>query len=73
IAGGAIAGILIAFMAGIMGDVTQRLTEWSAANNPFFEGPYADGLSLIPFTGLAVLLYLVGREVVFAPKSDARR
>jgi len=73
IAGGAIAGILIAFMAGIMGDVTQRLTEWSAANNPFFEGPYADGLSLIPFTGLAVLLYLVGREVVFAPTSDARR
>ncbi|MGE3706036.1 MAG: OPT family oligopeptide transporter [Vicinamibacterales bacterium] len=73
IAGGAIAGILIAFMAGIMGDVTQRLTEWSAANNPFFEGPYADGLSLIPFTGLAVLLYLVGREVVFAPKSDGRR
>ena len=49
IAGGAIAGILIAFMAGIMGDFTQRLTEWSAANNPFFEGPRADLLSLIPF------------------------
>jgi putative OPT family oligopeptide transporter len=72
IAGGAIAGILIAFMAGIMGDFTQRLTEWSAANNPFFAGPSADLLSLLPFTGLIVLLYLVGREVVFAPKSHAK-
>lgn len=67
IAGGAIAGILIAFMAGILGDVTQRLTEWSAAHNPFFEGPYADVLALLPFVGLIVLLYLVGREKLFAP------
>lgn len=70
IAGGAIAGILIAFMAGIMGDFTQRLAEWSAANNPFFEGPHADLLSLIPFAGLILLLVLVGREVLFAPKTD---
>jgi len=70
IAGGAIAGILIAFMAGIMGDFTQRLTEWSAANNPFFEGPRADLLSLIPFAALIGLLYLVGREALFAPKGD---
>jgi hypothetical protein len=68
IAGGAIAGILIAFMAGIMGDVTARLTAWSAANNPFFQGPSADLLSLIPYGLLIGLLYLVGREVVFAPK-----
>lgn len=68
IAGGAIAGILIAFMAGILGDVTQRLTEWSAAHNPFFEGPYANGLALLPFGGLVLLLYLVGREKVFAPR-----
>ena len=71
IAGGAIAGILIAFMAGIMGDLTQRLTEWSSANNPFFEGPRADLLSLIPFVVLIGLLYLVGREVIFAPKPEA--
>ncbi len=70
IAGGAIAGILIAFMAGIMGDFTQRLTEWSAANNPFFEGPRADLLSLIPFAALIGLLYLVGREALFTPKGD---
>lgn len=62
IAGGAIAGILIAFMAGILGDVTQRLTEWSTANNPFFAGPYADVLALIPFAGLIVTLVFVSRK-----------
>ncbi len=70
IAGGAIAGILIAFMAGILGDVTQRLTEWSSRNNPFFEGPNADLLSLIPFAALIGLLYLVGRDALFAPKPE---
>ncbi len=68
IAGGAIAGILIAFMAGVLGDMTQRLTEWSSANNPFFEGPNADLLSTLPFAGLVILLLLVGREKIFAPK-----
>jgi hypothetical protein len=53
-----------------MGDFTQRLTEWSAANNPFFEGPRADLLALIPFVLLIGLLYLVGREALFAPKSE---
>ena len=71
IAGGAIAGILIAFMAGILGSFTQRLTEWSSAHNPFFEGANANLLSLIPFAGLIVLLYLVGREALFAPKSHS--
>ena len=42
IAGGAIAGILIAFMAGVTADFTDRITRWSTANNPFFEGPRAD-------------------------------
>jgi putative OPT family oligopeptide transporter len=68
IAGGAIAGILIAFMAGLLGDFTQRFTEWSGANNPFFEGPYANALALLPFAGLIALLYLVGREKLFAPR-----
>lgn len=68
IAGGAIAGILIAFMAGILGDLTQRLTDWSTAHNPFFDGPYADVLALIPFAGLIVLLFLVSREKLFAPR-----
>ena len=38
IAGGAIAGIIIAFMAGVLADVTDRMTEWSRANNPFYGG-----------------------------------
>jgi hypothetical protein len=67
IAGGAIAGILIAFMAGLMADVTDLITTWSTANNPFFEGPNADLLSMLPFLGLVVLLYLVSREVIFRP------
>ena len=70
IAGGAIAGILIAFMAGVMADFTERFTRWSAANNPFFDGPRADLLSLIPFALLIGLLYLVGREALFAPKAE---
>jgi hypothetical protein len=69
IAGGAIAGILIAFMAGVLADATQRITDWSKANNPFFDGPYASLLSLIPFVLLALTLYLTGREVLFARRS----
>ena len=68
IAGGAIAGIVIAFMAGIMGDFTERITTWSTLNNPFFAGPRSDLLSMIPFVLLIVLLYLVGREAVLRPK-----
>ena len=41
IAGGAIAGILIAFLAGVLGDFDAALQRWAAANNPFYAGPYA--------------------------------
>ena len=44
---------------------------WSSANNPFFEGPSADLLSLIPFALLVGLLYLVGREMIFRPRIEA--
>lgn len=71
IAGGAIAGIIIAFMAGVLNDVTNRITAWSTANNPFFNGPYADLLSMIPFVLLTALLYLVGRGVLLAGRSTA--
>ncbi|MFL6231433.1 MAG: OPT family oligopeptide transporter [Pyrinomonadaceae bacterium] len=66
IAGGAIAGILIAFMAGVLTNVDKNLTDWAKANNPFFEGGNSDLLSLIPFIILTVLLYLVGREALLA-------
>jgi putative OPT family oligopeptide transporter len=68
IAGGAIAGIVIAFLAGVMDDVDATLTRWSTANNPFFAGPDADLLSMIPFVLITVALYLVGREKLLAGK-----
>ena len=72
IAGGAIAGILIAFMAGAMADATDRITQWSTLHNPFFEGARADLWSLLPFTILVALLYLVGREVLLRPAGGHR-
>jgi len=72
IAGGAIAGIVIAFMAGVLGGVDQKLTDWATARNPFFAGPNADGLALIPFALLAAFLYVVGRRVISAPASPSR-
>lgn len=62
IAGGAIAGIVIAFMAGVLDKADRAITEWSAAHNPFFEGARADLLALIPFALLALLLFWVGRK-----------
>jgi len=67
IAGGAIAGIIIAFIAGVFDTVDASLTRWSLENNPFFNGPYADVLALIPFVLLTGFLLLVGREKLLAP------
>ena len=61
IAGGAIAGIGIAFMAGALTGFNQSVTDWMTAHNPFFDGPYADLLALIPFACLLAGLYLSGR------------
>ena len=60
IAGGAIAGMVIAFVAGVLTKTDTRLTEWASAHNPLFAGPNADWLALLPFSLLVVLLYLVG-------------
>jgi putative OPT family oligopeptide transporter len=63
IAGGAIAGIVIAFLAGVKDGVYDKaITDWSVAHNPFFEGPHSDPLSLIPFAILAIILWVVGRQ-----------
>lgn len=69
IAGGALAGILIAFMAGVpaLALMSRGVEEWSSANNPFYHGANADLLAMIPFTILVVLLYLVGRDRLLAP------
>ncbi len=68
IAGGAIAGIIIAFLAGVLDQFDSALQKWSTANNPFFEGPNADALSMIPFVAICAFLYFVGREKLLTPK-----
>ncbi|MDP9186075.1 MAG: hypothetical protein M3O72_01785, partial [Verrucomicrobiota bacterium] len=75
IAGGALAGIVIAFMAGVpsLANVSKRLEEWSTANNPFFSSVNADLLALIPFIVLCVLLYLVGRDVLMKARPQTAR
>jgi uncharacterized oligopeptide transporter (OPT) family protein len=64
IAGGAIAGIIIAFLAGVTVDTNRRIEEWAATQNPFFSGVNADLLSVLPFIILCGILYLTGREVI---------
>jgi putative OPT family oligopeptide transporter len=62
IAGGAIAGILIAFTAGVLSNFDKSITDWATLHNPFFAGGWSDFLSLIPFAALVYALYLVGKE-----------
>jgi hypothetical protein len=71
IAGGTLAGVVFAFMNIPLKDKLDAIEKWATAHNPFFEGPYADLLSLVPFTILCVLLYLVGRDLLFASKKNS--
>jgi hypothetical protein len=74
IAGSAIAGIIIAILAGMPGLdwIDASLTKWATTHNPFFEGPNSDALTLIPFVVMCVVLYLVGREKMLAAKVTVR-
>jgi putative OPT family oligopeptide transporter len=62
IAGGALAGIIIAITAGVLTDFDNTMGKWAEAANPFFAGASADALSILPYAALIVLLYWVGRE-----------
>ena len=75
IAGGALAGIVIAFMAGVsrFKPMNDRIQEWAESSNPFFSGPSSDLLALLPFAVLCVMLYLVGRDVLLAAKAKRVR
>jgi putative OPT family oligopeptide transporter len=73
IAGGTLAGVLFAFMVIPWKERLDGWQEWASAHNPFFEGPSADWLAMIPFIALSVLLYLVGRDVLFRAKSKSTR
>jgi len=68
IAGGAIAGILIAFSAGVLENVDASLTKWATDNNPFFNSDSADLLSMIPFVLICALLLMAGREMILTGK-----
>jgi putative OPT family oligopeptide transporter len=70
IAGGALAGIVIALLQGVesLAPVDGAFNTWAMNHNPLYNGPYSDGLSMIFFLGLCGLLYLVGLERLLAPK-----
>ncbi len=72
IAGGAIAGIVIAFMAGVLSNTNRSLEHWAAAHNPFFEGEHSDLLSMIPFLLIGLILLAVGRELWLQPERAAK-
>ncbi len=72
IAGGAIAGIVIAFLAGAMQDTDTALQHWAETHNPFYAGASADALSVIPFAALTLLLLFVGREWLLGGPKRAR-
>lgn len=70
IAGGAIAGILIALFAVVptLQSIQEASSKWAEKSNPFFKGDYSDALGMVPFLVLTVLLYFVGREIIFSGK-----
>lgn len=57
IAGGALAGIVIAFMSGVLTNANERIDATMRAYNPLYAGPFSDLLSLIPFVLLTLLLW----------------
>lgn len=64
IAGGAIAGILIAVFAVVPALKTFQdgFESWAKTGNPFYAGASSDLLALLPFLVISVVLYMVGRE-----------
>jgi hypothetical protein len=73
IAGGALAGIIIAITAGVLTDFDTRMTQWAQGANPFFAGASSDWLSLIPYAAIVLLLYWVAREKPQRPPEGVDR
>ncbi len=66
LASGCIAGILIAFMGGVLVQLTTSIDTGAVVNNPFdseaaWNGHRSDPLTLVPFLGLVGFLHLVAR------------
>ncbi len=70
VAGGSVAGILVAIFAFSLAlkNLQDNFGEWAATSNPFFDGVNSDWLGLIPFWILAIILYYVGREMFLTGK-----
>lgn len=62
IAGGALAGIAIAFSAGLLTNFDKALELWASAHNPFYAGVFASALSLLPYALLIVALFAVNKQ-----------
>jgi len=72
IAGGAIAGIVIAIVTAGLEQTDRLIADWSAKNNPFFAGANADLLSLIPFALLLAFLLAAARGYILKPARSDR-
>ena len=70
IAGGALAGILVALATEFLSGTVKSFTDWSRASNPLFDGPNSDWLGAIPFWLLTLFLYYVGRELIMSGKRN---
>lgn len=74
IAGGAIAGIMVALFSldygflNTLKEIKDSWAAWAEKGNPFFAGDNADWLGMIPFLILAIILYFVGREMILSGK-----
>ncbi len=70
IAGGAIAGIMVALFAVVpfLKGIQETSGAWAKTSNPFFEGANSDWLGMIPFWILALILYYVGRDLLLSGK-----
>jgi len=59
-------------MMGVFTKADAATTKWAEAHNPFYDGPNADWLALIPFVALDGFLYLVGREACWRTMRQKR-
>jgi uncharacterized oligopeptide transporter (OPT) family protein len=67
IAGGALAGILIAFVQGKLENFDKQLSKWAETSNPFYAGTNADLLALLPFLVLLGYLLFAGKHDTVPP------
>jgi putative OPT family oligopeptide transporter len=72
VAGGSVAGILVAIFAFLpaLETLQKSFNDWAKASNPFFAGNNADWLAMLPFWILAVVLYYTGRDMLFSKRSN---